>query len=304
MDITPSSPEGADARRTFFRLVLGQETGYVCLASLSREKPNKMREEYFHWPDQAEEFLSAVEERIPGRDVYFCPQLLGARKRAKANVVLCPVIWADLDECDPDLMHVKPSVAVDSSPGRYQAIWVMETPSEPDIAEKLSRRIAYAHAAEGADRSGWDLSQLLRVPMSFNYKYAAPNPATVRTISANRNVYRVEDFDMYPEVTGFEYEDIPFPGNENLPQEDADAILLRFKYRINPLAQRLFLEAPDTDGPDGKSWSEVLWRLELMLFESSMKREEVFIVARASACNKYARDGKPDEWLWREVCRA
>src|SRR5262249_34793485 len=39
---------------------------------------------------------------------------------------------------------------------------------EPERAEELNRRLAYAM---GADRSGWDLTQLLRIPGCRNYKY-------------------------------------------------------------------------------------------------------------------------------------
>jgi hypothetical protein len=60
----------------------------------------------------------------------------------------------------------------------------------------------------------------------------------------------------------------------------------------------LFYEVPNQD------WSKVLWQLELLLFESDFTREEVFLIAEASACNKYRRDNKPREYLWREVCKA
>src|SRR5436853_6220184 len=35
-----------------------------------------------------------------------------------------------------------------------------------------------------------------------------------------------------------------------------------------------------------------------------MTIEEVFTVARVAKCNKYARDGRPIEHLWREVLKA
>jgi ribosomal protein S25 len=42
----------------------------------------------------------------------------------------------------------------------------------------------------------------------------------------------------------------------------------------------------------------------MLLFETGMDRSQVFAVARAAKCNKYARDGRSDKLLWKEVCRA
>ena len=47
----------------------------------------------------------------------------------------------------------------------------MTTKISPFQAEDYSRRLAY-HV--GADKSGWDLGQLLRVPFTMNWKYNTP----------------------------------------------------------------------------------------------------------------------------------
>jgi hypothetical protein len=52
------------------------------------------------------------------------------------------------------------------------------------------------------------------------------------------------------------------------------------------------------------SWSELLWKLMMLLFEAGMSREEVYYTCFNSKVNKYGRDGKPPEYLWRDVCRA
>jgi hypothetical protein len=55
-----------------------------------------------------------------------------------------------------------------SSPGREQYWWRLSRPVAPEEGEDLNRRLAYAM---GADLSGWDLTQLLRVPGTRNRKY-------------------------------------------------------------------------------------------------------------------------------------
>src|SRR6516164_4447386 len=59
-----------------------------------------------------------------------------------------------------------------------------------------------------------------------------------------------------------------------------------------------YLQEPDQD------WSGILWRIINECFRAGMTQEEVFIVAREAKSNKYARDGRPIEDLWREVLKA
>lgn len=284
--------------RTFLKLALGpQAEGYLCLAFLSTDggSERQMTERFFQYPEQLEEAVRAVEDGQLMANVYYCPHLFSARKRKKDVVKHAPTVWADLDTCDPDLLQVRPSILVESSPGRYQALWILTHPVAPHIAEDISKRVAYYHSEDGCDRSGWDLTQLLRMPGTPNFKYSA-HP-TVDVISASQTLYTVDDFNGYPEVKHSQFLKTPMP---DFTWEDADDILQRYRGAVMPTAIELFTTEPET----GASWSERLWKLEMVLFESGLTREEVFNVAWESACNKYHRDGKGKEYLWVEVCRA
>jgi hypothetical protein len=171
----------------------------------------------------------------------------------------------------------------------------MDKPLEPEVAEDYSRRIAYAHADDGADKSGWDLTQLLRVPLTYNMKY--DEGTVVSVADANQKRYRPKDLDDdYPQVDEYQHLEIPFP--EEFPEMDAKEILEVYKTDLNPRVWSLFYDVPQSD------WSKQLWQLELLLFESGLSREETYLVVEASACNKYRRDNKPRQLLWREVCKA
>lgn len=279
-------------------MIFGKSSGIVCLAFLSSTNRNDYREEFFDYPQQLPEILHTIERGMIGYNVYFCPQLLGARKRVKENVSVTPCAWADLDRCPPDIIEVPPSVAIESSPGRYQAYWAFDKPIDPDDAEDVSRRIAYKHADDGADRSGWDLTQLLRVPYTHNYKYGADptNIPLVRIVDVARTLYRLSDFEAFPQAAGYEYTDIPLPDDVN--EIDPDDLLQSYRKKINPLVWQLYTEEPNED------WSKPLWQLQMLLFETGMNSSQVFAVARAAKCNKYARDGRSEKLLWKEVCRA
>jgi predicted transcriptional regulator len=138
------------------------------------------------------------------------------------------------------------------------------------------------------------------VPFTYNYKYKAKTSSelpVVVPIMVNRNVYRPSDFDEYPETPDYIKTDIPFPAPVDLPQVAEDLLQAR-RLLINPLVWRYFQEKPEG------TWSERLWNLQMLCFEAGYTREEVYVICRDSACNKYARDGKPAELLWKEVCRA
>lgn len=285
----------AAKRTVFFKLAFGRHQGYVCLAFL-REK--KFEERFFSYPEQLAEMQEAIDEHVLTHNVYFCPQLLSQKRRTKESVSITPNLWSDLDTCNPDVLLVEPTIVLESSPNRFQALWCLDGEMDADDAEALSRRIAYRHAEAGADRSGWDLTQLLRVPYTYNLKYQLGQRAPLVDIqNVNRNLYRAKDFDQYPETSEYTQVDIPMPSAEDMIAT-AEELLQARRMALNPLIWKYFTQEPETD------WSRALWNLQMLLFEAGYDRIQVYIICREAKCNKYARDGKPALLLWKEVCRA
>lgn len=290
-------PLDPSAQKAFFQIAFGKAQGYICIAYRDVQT-NKFDERFYEWPAQLDKIITDIQTHELTNHVYFCPQLFETRRIKKDNVKCCPSAWADLDTCTPDKLQVEPTVTIESSPGRFQAVWCFEEPLDPVSAEDISRRIAYYHAAHGADRSGWDLTQLLRVPGTYNFKYSpsigdAP-PVQIRKLS--RNKYTTKDFLVYPAVKGTKELTLPIP--EEVLKEAPEDIIQRFRRKINPYVFGLFGDEPVED------WSKALWKLLMYCFEAGMDRDEVYAVALPAKCNKYARDNKPPEYLWRDVCRA
>lgn len=290
----------AERRRDFFKLVFGNETGYVCIA-YKAHLDKSMNESYFVYPAQLDQLCAEIETAATTlTHVYFCPQLLKSRNRSKDNVSKCTVLWADLDSCNPQLLQVPASIVVQTSAGRWQALWRLETAIEPLEAEQLSRRIAYFHFDQGADKSGWDLTQLLRVPYTPNYKYGDAETAPIVVVtSTNTSLYRKSDFDVYPEYEALKFTNDPIPVRGNLPDESGIDVLQRYRTTLNPAAFGLVSLDPDT-----KDWSRQQWRLINLCVEAGLSREETFLVLKEAKCNKYARDGRPDSALWIEINKA
>jgi hypothetical protein len=289
-----------DQRGDFFKLIFGvQAEGYICIAFISPTSRD-IKEFYFKYPEDLPKLLKCITDysQTPSH-AYFCPQLFSKPKRNKDNVVACPSAWADLDTCNPALLAVEPSVTIMTSPGRYQALWVFVNPMTPNDAEDISRRIAYFHAEHGADKSGWDLTQLLRIPYTTNYKYGetAGAPMVVVTNTTTR-VYRKADFNLYPEVAASVFLKAEMPSVDT--NENPLDLMQRYRATLNPNAFGLFNTIPANDD----DWSTRLWKLILLLVESGMGREQVFQVVKFAKCNKYERDGRPDSDLWHEILRA
>jgi len=276
----------------FFATAYGDTTGYICIAT--RRPEGKFTEQFFSYPDDAKMAEKLVRSRALVENVYFCPQLLKETRRVKSNVGPVGCIWADLDSCHPNNLLIQPSIAYETSPGHYQALWTLDRPADPEDAEDAARRVAYHHSSEGSDRSGWDLTQLLRIPGTRNYKYGQGAEAPkVRVLVWNDDVYPLEEFHhRYDQVAGYEYLDIPFP--EFVP-ERGEEILERYRHRINGAAFTLFHRTPETDR------SSALFRLEMYCLEAGLQLSEAFQVCRDAACNKF---GDNFIRLWKDVCRA
>lgn len=74
----------------------------------------------------------------------------------------------DGDDVKPGPNIPTPTATVESSPGREQYYWRLCHSVAPEFGQSLNRRLALAM---GGDRSGWDLTQLLRPPETRNHKY-------------------------------------------------------------------------------------------------------------------------------------
>lgn len=300
----PTGPETYRARQVFLNTVFDDsDRGWICLAISSPLNATKtFAERWFLWPEEEEQLLSWVDENVLKGNIYFCPMLFSSKKRTKSNVVSTRVAWADLDRCVPGYLHVPPTISIQSSPDRFQAYWRFETKTDPFEAEALSKRIAYKHADQGCDRSGWDLTQLLRFPYTYNFKYdeKVVDAPMVQILDVERSRFRMADFnEHYPDTGDLSSSEVlPFPDLSDYEGMDGEALLQSKRIGLNPRIWPLFTEVPEG------SWSEPLWNLLMLLMEGGFSREECFLIARDAKCNKFGRDGKDEELLWRDVCRA
>jgi hypothetical protein len=161
----------------FWRHIFGGErgllqiwTGIRCEDDKTKFNQETIRLNNFNYPkavDNAAEWaLQKAEE--PKREVYFCTHLLTGPERRKENAADVRALWGELDGVDVPNGELKPTGLIESSPGRYHCYWGLADAIPAKTAEDLNARLAHAI---GADPSGFDLTQLLRVPDTLNNKY-------------------------------------------------------------------------------------------------------------------------------------
>lgn len=139
-------------------------------------------------------------------DCFFSCALFAGQQRVEAQAVTYPFLYADLDTGTLTANVPRPTIILESSPGRRQAFWKLHKPTTREIATSLNRRIA---AACSADMSGWDATQVLRMPGLPNHKY---DGACSRIEAMTDRTYDTEDFTPLPEIRAVAPADIELSG--------------------------------------------------------------------------------------------
>lgn len=286
-------------RLEFFDYLFSDDIGYVCICTMRPGKKETFNEHYFKWPGQKADMLEFIDKALAGHHIWFGINMLSVPKRLKVNCIPQNLVWADLEHCTPDKIEIPPQCVLESSPGRFQAIWRLDKKIDPEQAEDYSKRIAYKYADLGVDKSGFDLTQLLRVPGTINYKYdglaVVPEVRLVTNFTALLAPGVFEQLDIVETTDNGDVVDMP----EIAALPNPDYVVYEFRSKLQTTAfVRLY------EGEPGEDWSQDLWALENICIEAGMTPEETFAVCINAACNKYKRDGRPISHLWKEILKA
>jgi len=101
-------------------------------------------------------------------DFYFSPAFYYRKtKNTKMNVRGTGSVWVDIDGGDYPEFEQEPNFVVTTSPGHWHCYWLLEEMKPLNEVEAINRSLARKY---NTDKSGWDATQLLRPPGSFNRK--------------------------------------------------------------------------------------------------------------------------------------
>lgn len=250
------------------------------------------------WPEEKDQ-IAVYLEKYQNSDLYYTPNTFSEPQRRREYVLPPRYLYADLDSVPPsEISSPRPQIAVQSSPGRFQALWRLTRPIDPKKHETFNQRLTYA---TGADKGGWDLTQVLRIPGTQNHKY--PGNTKVRLSWSEAGRTSLIAIKKYLDGVEANLESLGpvIPPDLRLPEDSPKDILKRIERHIDPRTKELLTE--NKEQPVGKR-SDRLWELECRLLELGLKPEEVFVVVQGSIWNKYIARQNGDLQLWREVQKA
>ncbi len=217
------------------------------------------------------------------KDLYFCPHGFAKPRRLKKYAEVPRLLWADLDEADPrDMKGLTPTVAWESSPGRYAALWVLTD----FMNEELNRRLTY-HLK--ADHGGWDMTQVLRIPGTLNFKYTSTPMG--RLLWNDGRSYTAREIDK------------ALPKNSPKAQGGKSIALGLYKKYESKFSSWVRQQLLKGKPKPGKR-SEVMWKLAHEIVEAGASRDEAFELLRTSPWNKFDKRRDGDEQLRREIDKA
>lgn len=227
-------------------------------------------------------------------NIYFCPTIF--RKPHRQEKYALPTVWlhADLDEVDPESVDPNPTSAWRTSKGRWQCLWRSYKRLPVPLFKKLNQRLTYL---TGADKGGWSVTKVLRVPGTLNHKYDPPGK--VRLLWHDQQHYEPRTLADYVRDVRVSPGSVEIK-NVTLPDLTADAVVRNHRDALPKRALRLITAKRAAVGER----SERLWELECLLVEAGLSPEEVLIVVRDTVWNKFSGQRRELPQLWAEIQKA
>ena len=99
-------------------------------------------------------------------NLYFSVNPFSRDRRLKEYALPTLLGWCDMDASNPDAYRPQPNLLWETSPDRFQALWLWDARHDFEEAERFSRSLADRHGGD----SGWTITKMLRIPGSINHK--------------------------------------------------------------------------------------------------------------------------------------
>lgn len=274
-----------------------KQSGYVFFPWIDRESQRLSgvrrkgfnEGEAFIWPRDREKIVDHImfhtNEQV-GHDMYWTCSLFEEPMRREDVAMTEHALWADLDYVDPSTLdQFPPTIAWESSPGRYQALWVAQTGDFLGASWPGNENQKMTYLI-GADASGWDTVQLLRVPGLPNYK--PENRREDGTYPQGQILwmdgprYLPGDFAELPALQMGADNELTEALGSDIDGVDRLATIARIRLKLNHRAREL-LSATEASGDK----SDQLWYLIRCLADVGLSTAEIVAVVRETVWNKF-----------------
>lgn len=193
-------------------------------------------------------------------DLYICFTPVKDGKRIKPNAQDSFVIAQDIDGA-PIPEDLTPSYYWQTSPGKYQGVWILDNAVNPQEHEIICRKLIKKY---NFDPCGSDIVHFYRIPSTRNHKYASTfNVSGMQgkgTVYRKRDIMkRLEDVDITTSVV---------TNNEPIEYKEFDLDELLLDYSVKQEFYNIL-------GYDRSEWA---WNVESKMFINGASKEEVKFV--------------------------
>lgn len=193
-------------------------------------------------------------------DLYLSFTPTGGKERKKPNAQDTYIIAQDIDGA-PIPTDLPPSYYWETSPNKYQGVWVLDNKVNPQEHEILCRKLVKKY---GFDPCGVDIVHLYRIPGTVNHKYATD--FKVSSMMGDGTVYRKRDFVKHLEDVDIRKSTIASDEEIKTINADLDNILDEYN-AMSEFTHEMAIDRSD--------WA---WRLENKLISNGASKEIVKFV--------------------------
>ena len=273
-----------------------RQSGYAFFPWIDREKQRltgKRRVGFnegpaFKWPQDREKIIDYCLSHTE-HDLYWSCSLFEYPMRREDVAMDEYALWADLDKVDPSTLdEYPPTIAWETSPGSYQALWVAGSGDFQGASwpGNENQRMTYM---TGADMGGWFTTKLLRFPEWDNHKpeYRRQDGTYPhgQVLWHDGPTYHPGDFSALPEVAGITGQ-LADAIEEDIENVDRHQVIARVKLKLNRRAREL-LSAREATGDR----SDNLWYLTRCLADVGCTVAEIVAIVRETVWNKFRDRG-------------
>lgn len=242
-------------------LYKGFDEGYVYAPTLNRE--TGQFDQVFVKVSNLARLEKHIRESARSTDVYLAPAIFREPRATKESFLASNVVWCEFDGNTPSDFADVPSVVLQSSLPQYtHCYWRLDEPiTNAFDLEEVNRALTFTL---GADKSGWDCTQILRPPETINYKRNVP----VQVQSLSGLVYNLGNFNNYSAPDRMDESSIKL---DTIP----DVMDVVYKYSLSSDFKNVF-----TSNPTEGTRSTTYVYLGYLAAESGMSDEELYSLLR------------------------
>lgn len=216
-----------------------------------------------------------VEEHKHEYNVYMCYAPIEGKKRLLDKAKPTRFLVADIDGAEiPN--EFPPSYYWETSPNKYQGMWISDKPITPKEYEVL----AHAFVKKFEFDSASDLVHLYRIPTTINHKYATPQ--NVSDIIGNGKVYRKKEIFEHLEYAFYKNKVVERKKvkGKRIPNKKYSIKALYKKYEVRPLVER-----------DIEDRSAYVYAIAKAMYEQGAKSSEVkYVIIHHTEQDKWDSD--------------